>query len=135
MKLRFLHRRPTPADLAPVRVSAPAAPKPGSGPFPLRAELTPPPAPAITPPAPRFAPGRYVIVYDQFRPYGVPAPALITIIADSAADLAEQVGVDIAPFLGSSHRIEVTVDMVVSGGTIRCGTVTGTFTFTRGGAR
>jgi hypothetical protein len=137
MKLRF-RRRPTPADLAPVPV--PAAPKPGPGPFALRAELTPPPEPTTPRPAPPFAAGRYVVTYHRFgihgdRRYGQPAPATLTLVADSAADLAKQIRRDIEPFVGSSDGIEVTVDMVVSGGKITAGSVSGSFSFTRGGAR
>lgn len=150
MKLSFLgRRRPTPADLAPVPVPPrpPAAPKPtppalSAVPWFERdeAQLTPPPVPASARPGPVFAPGRYTVTYHRFgrygdRRYGEPVPATLTLVADSVADLAEQIRRDIEPFVGNGVRIEVTVDMVVSGGTIRAGSVTGTFTFARGGAR
>ncbi|MFI0718884.1 hypothetical protein [Streptomyces sp. NPDC021224] len=128
----FQRRRVTPADLAPVAVPPSTEPTPKSVLAARAFTLPPEPAPAV--PAPRFAPGRYVVRYDAFRPHGVPEPGVFTLVADSAADLAEQVRTDISPFLGS-HRVEVTVDMVVSGGMIRCGSVSGAFTFTRGGAR
>jgi hypothetical protein len=135
----LLRRRPSPADLAPVPV--PAAPKSTLPPAPvMRAEFTPPPTPAAKPGHP-FAPGRYVVTYDRFgrhgdRRYGQPAPATLTLVADSVADLAEQIRRDIAPFVvGVGTRIEVTVDMDISGGKITAGSVTGTFVFARGGAR
>jgi hypothetical protein len=102
----------------------------------LDAVVDVPPEPETPRPAPRFEPGRYVVTYDTFQPHGVPAPDVFTLVADSAADLAEQIRTDIGPFLGNAHRIEVTVDTVVSGGKIRCGSISGTFTYTRcGGAR
>jgi hypothetical protein len=137
MKLRIFGRRPSPADLAPVPVPPPAAPKPA----PTQAEFTLPPVPtAAAVPAPLFQAGRYVVTYDRFgrygdRRYGLPAPMTLTLVAESAADLAEQIRVDIEPFVGSADGIEVTIDMLVSGGKITAGAVSGTFTFARGGAR
>jgi hypothetical protein len=136
MRLPFLGRRIAPADLPPVLL--PAAPKPG--PVVVSAALTLPPAPVVAAPGPRFQSGRYVVTYHRFgqhgdRRSGRPAPATLTLVADSVADLAEQVRRDIEPFVGGGARIEVTVDMVVSGGKITAGPVTGTFTFARGGAR
>jgi hypothetical protein len=138
MKLSFFGRRPTPADLPPVPV--PSTPKPTTlPPTPAaRAVLTPPPTPAAARPAPTFRAGRYTVTYDRFgrygdRRYGIPAPMTLTLVADSVADLAEQVRRDIGPFVGTDDRIEVTVDMVVSGGKITAGSTTGTFTFARGG--
>jgi hypothetical protein len=141
MNLRFLHRRPTPADLAPVPVPPAAAPKPTPAIVPNRAAFTPPPEFVPMPSASPFEPGRYVVTYHRFgrhgdRRYGQPAPATLTLVADSAVDMAEKIRRDIAPFVvGVGTRIEVTVDLDVSGGKITAGGITGTFTFTRGGAR
>lgn len=130
MKLSpFGRRRPTPADLAPVPVPVPAAPKPAEP--PTRAEFTLPPAPASAVPGPVFAPGRYVVRYD--RNVGPVSLTPLTVVATSAADLTEQIRADLEPWLGA--RIEITVDMTVSGGKIRAGATAGTFVFTRGGVR
>ncbi|NJP42303.1 hypothetical protein [Actinacidiphila epipremni] len=136
MKL-FSRRRPSPSDLAPVPVPPPAAPKAALDPAPVlsRAEFTPPPEPATARPAPQFQPGRYVVTYDRLGPHRLLSLAPLTVVADSAADLAEQIRTDLTPFVGATERIEVTVDMLVSGGKITARGVSGTFTFTRGGAR
>jgi hypothetical protein len=125
MKLPFLRRRPTPADLPPVR--ALAKPKPVAV-APRTAEPEPE-TPTPTGPGPVFQPGRYVVQYS--RTLGPVAVAPLTVITTSAADLTEHIRRDLEPYLG--RRIEITVDMVVSGGKIRAGATTGTFVFTRGG--
>jgi hypothetical protein len=124
MKLPFLRRRPTPADLPPVAVP----PKPV--PVAPRTAETPTPTPTPPVPGPVFQPGRYVVQYS--RTLGPVAVAPLTVITDSAADLAEHIRRDLEPYLG--RRIEITLDMLVSGGTIRTTEAHGTFLFTRGGA-
>lgn len=129
---KFLRRRPTPADLPPVTVP----PRPVPVPVPTvprgQADFTPaPPTVPLAGPGPVFQPGRYVVQYS--RTIGPVAVAPLTVIADSAADLAEQIRRDLEPWLG--QRIEITLDTTVSGGTIRAAQVRGAFTYTRGGAR
>jgi hypothetical protein len=125
MKLPFLRRRPTPADLPPVR--ALAKPKPVAV-APRTAEPEPE-TPTPTGPGPVFQPGRYVVQYS--RTLGPVAVAPLTVITTSAADLAEHIRRDLEPYLG--RRIEITLDTLVSGGTIRTTEVRGAFTYTRGG--
>jgi hypothetical protein len=129
---KFLRRRPTPADLPPVTVP----PKPAPVPVPV-APRTAEPTPTPTP-GPVFQPGRYVVTYGRMGQHGdrltglrrTPTPATFTV--DSAADLAEQIRRDVAPWIGG-YPIEVTVDTTVSGGIVRSGAVSGAFTFTRTG--
>ncbi|CAG6392735.1 hypothetical protein NMG29_06465 [Streptomyces cocklensis] len=144
MKLTRGRRRPSPADLAPVPVPLKSAP-PAEHTVPWferpEAQLTPPPTPAGATPAPVFQPSRYVVQYDRLGQVGdrltglrrTPPP--LTTHADSAADLAEQIRTDVDPWIGGGARIEVTIDMAVSGGMIRAGVVGGAFKFTRGGLR
>jgi hypothetical protein len=114
-----------------VRVPSPATPKSPLAARELvaRADADVPPEPETPRPTPRFEPGRYVVTYD--RRLGPVAVAPLTVIAYSAADLAEHIRRDLTPYLG--QRIEITLDTHVSGGIIRTTEARGSFTYTRGG--